>query len=174
HDHILIPALKEVGRMWQLGEAPIADEHLTSRTVHRALEMIQQDLPAPSADGPRVLAFAVSGNPHDLPIRMVCQRMELAGFQVTDLGSNMPASDLAWAVTDRPFDLLAVSATLLQHLGAAADVVRRRNTELGGKPPILFGGGVFGLVPDLHERLGGEASAATAKGAVEAAKNLLA
>jgi len=77
-------------------------------------------------------------------------------------------------VTDRPFDLLAVSATLLQHLGAAADVVRRRNTELGGKPPILFGGGVFGLVPDLHERLGGEASAATAQGAVEAAKNLLA
>lgn len=172
-DHVLIPALSEIGRMWQLGESPIADEHLTSLTVRRALELMQAHVPTPPADGPKVLAFAVGGNPHDLPVRIVSQRMELAGFQVTDLGSNMPASDLAWAVTDRPFDLLAVSATLLQHLGDAREVVARRNAELDGKPPILFGGGVFGLVPDLHTRLGGEGSAATARDAAAEASKLL-
>ena len=76
-------------------------------------------------------------------------------------------------MSDRSFDLLAASATLLQHLGAAAEVSKRRNEQLGGKPPILFGGGVFGLVPDLHERLGGEGSAATAREAVAEAKKLL-
>lgn len=172
HDELLMPVQQEIGRMWLLGEAPIADEHFASQLVGRGLERLADRLPRPPASAPTVLAFAVAGNLHDLGIRIVAQRLQLAGFRVTSLGADMPSSDLAWAVADRHFDLLAVSATMLLHLGAAAQVVDERNRALGGQPPILVGGGPFARVPDLHRRLGADAGAGDAVGAVRAAQDL--
>ncbi|MGE3354893.1 MAG: B12-binding domain-containing protein [Planctomycetota bacterium] len=172
-DEVLLPAQHEVGRMWLLGEAPIADEHLASQTVGEALVLLQRRVPRPPAGAPRVLAFGVSGNLHDLGIRMIAQRLQVAGFDVTSLGANLPASDLPFAFVDRHYDLMAVSATMLLHLGAARAVVAMRDRELGGAPPILLGGAPFAAVPDLHVRLGADASAATAAEAVRQAQRLV-
>ncbi len=172
HDHVLIPVLQEVGHMWLLGESPIADEHLATQLVGRALDMIHMQLP-PAADGaPKVLAFAVGGNQHDLGLRIVAQRLQLAGYEVTNLGRDLPASDLPWAMTDRDYDMLAVSVMLLQQLGAAREVVHERRRLLDGRPRILLGGPLFGRWPTLHEKLGADAGAGCADQAVAAADGL--
>ncbi len=172
HDHVLIPSQHEVGRMWMLGEAPIADEHYASQVAAQALVVLQQRIARPRPDAPHVMAFGVAGNLHDLGIKLIAQRLQSAGYRVTTLGSDMPASDLPWAIADRPCDLLACSAAMLLHLGQARAVVEVRDKELGGKPPILVGGGPFLRVPDLHLRLGAEAGAGTAEAAVAAALRL--
>lgn len=173
HDGVLVPCQQEVGRMWLLAEAPIADEHFTSQLVGRALDLLGETLPRPPAGAPCVLAFGVAGNLHDLGLRLVAQRLQADGMRVVLLGGDMPASDLAWAVAERHYDLFAVSATMLLHLGQAALVVRERNQQLGGKPPILFGGPPFAMVPDLHRRLSAEAGVGSAEAAVAAARALL-
>ncbi len=173
HDEVLVPVQREIGRMWLLGEAPIADEHFTSQIVARALDCLADRLPRPAGDAPHALCFAVAGNLHDLGSRIVAQRLQLAGFRVSSLGADFPASDLAWAVAARSYDLLAVSATMLLHLGAAAAVVAERDRRLGGRPPILLGGPPFVRVPDLHRRLGANAGVGDAAAAVAAARALL-
>ena len=172
HDSILMPAQQEVGRMWMLGEAPIADEHFASQLAGQVLSLLQSRVPKPAPDAPHVVAFAVSGNLHDLGIRIITQRLQFAGFRVTNLGADLPASDLPWALSGRQCDLLAVSATMLLHLGQARSVVDVRNTQLGGSPPILLGGSPFAKVPDLHVRLGAEAGAGDADSAVQCALRL--
>jgi methanogenic corrinoid protein MtbC1 len=173
HDHVLLEAQREMGRMWITTEAPIADEHHTSTVVGRALELLHERIARPPAGAPEVLAFAVGGNLHDLGIRVVAQRLQVAGFAVTNLGGNMPASDLAFAMADRRVALLAVSVAMLLHLGEAAELVAARNGRPGARPPILFGGRPFEVVPDLHLRLGGEAAVTSAGAASAAAARLL-
>lgn len=173
HDSVLLPVLQEIGRMWLLGEAPIADEHFASQMAAQVLVMLQRRIPKPPADAKHAVTFAVQGNLHDLGIRIVSQRLQLAGFRVTALGADMPASDLPWAVADRQVDLLAVSATMLLHLGHARAVVEVRNRQMPSRPPVLLGGAPFARLPDLHVRLGADAGAADPAAAVREALRLM-
>lgn len=180
HDDVIVPAQRESGRMWLMGEIPIADEHYGSAIVDRALWMLQERLPKPPAQAPRVLTMGVGGNLHDFGLRLVAQRLQLAGFHVHHLGPNLPAADLDWLLVDRAFDLVAISATLVLHLGALATTIARlrRVVADGGNgghgPRILVGGEPFALVPDLFAAVGADAGAADAAGAVAAARRLLA
>ncbi|MEO6596099.1 MAG: cobalamin-dependent protein [Planctomycetota bacterium] len=180
HDHVLTPVQREAGRMWLMGEIPIADEHYGSVIVERALGLMHERLPRPAPGAPSVLTMGVSGNLHDLGLRLVAQRLQNAGFAVRDLGGNMPAADLEWALQDRPVDLIAISATMTLHLPAlieAVALVRRiAAVRAFGKKhlPVLVGGEPFRLVSDLHETVGADAAAGDASDAVAAARRLVA
>lgn len=177
HDHVLLPAQREVGRMWLMAEIPIADEHYGSGVVDRALWFLQDHVPRPPADAPRIVTMGVGGNLHDFGLRLVAQRLQLFGFAVHHLGANMPASDVEWALQDRPVDLIALSATMAMHLHVLTDLVatlRRVTLRLYGREtPILVGGEPFRLVPDLFLRVGADASAEDAGAAVAAAQRLI-
>ncbi|MCK5942617.1 MAG: cobalamin-dependent protein, partial [Planctomycetes bacterium] len=163
HDHILRPAQREAGRMWLMAEIPVADEHYGTAITERALGILQEATPRPPAAAKVVMTMGVSGNLHDLGLRMIGQRLQLAGYAVHHLGPNMPTSDLAWALQDRRVDLIAISASMLLHVPAARDAVaqvREVCEGLYGDPharPILLGGQPFGVAPDLHKVLGANA-----------------
>lgn len=176
HDHVLTPVQREVGRMWLMGEIPVADEHYGSNVVDRVLWLIHERMPTPAADAPVVLALGVGGNLHSIGLRLVAQRMQLGGFQVQQLGANMPADDLAWALADRRVDLVALSATLVLHVHAAASTVahlRLAQQQVALPAPILVGGEPFRIVPDLHTLIGADAAAHDAASAVAAARRLV-
>lgn len=173
HDHVLARVQREVGRMWLMTEIPIADEHLSSMIVGRALHLVDDRLPLPAAGAPRVTCFSVGGNLHDIGLRIVAQRLQLAGFAVTNYGSSLPASDLGWALSDRRPELVAVAVGMLLHLGGAADTCAELRRACGPDLPILLGGPPFARVPDLHRRLGADAGAADAAQAVELARRLV-
>jgi methanogenic corrinoid protein MtbC1 len=175
HDQLLLPVQREVGRMWLMAEIPIADEHFASQVVRRVLELVQECLPRPRQTAPIVLALSVSGDLHELGIRVIAQRLQLAGFRLLNLGSNMPAADLEWVFADREFDLVALSAsTLLNVSAAAASIATLRRVRGTACPPILIGGNPFRIVPELGAILGADASAADAESAVARARELLA
>lgn len=174
HDEVLAPIMQELGRMWLMAEIPIADEHFGSRQVERALAWLDTTLPTAGAAAPRVVTLSVAGNQHDLGLRMVAQRLTAAGLQVWHLGADMPLHDLEWMLADRQVDLLAVSASLLLHLGNLQASIAGLRRGLGARcPRILVGGQPFVLVPDLGALVGADAAAGNAGDAVTAARALL-
>lgn len=179
HDHVLTPVQRELGRMWVMCEVPIADEHYGSSLVDRVLWALHEHLPEPPDDAPVVLTMGVGGNLHDLGLRIVAQRLQLAGHRVHHLGGNMPASDLQWALQERPVDLIAISAAMTLHLSTLAATIAdvRRIERVSGRErnlPILVGGDVFGSVPGLAPLLGANAQASSAEEAVAQVRALLA
>jgi MerR family transcriptional regulator, light-induced transcriptional regulator len=174
HDHVLAPVQREAGRMWLMGEIPIADEHHGSQVVDRALWLLHERLPRPPADAPVIATMSVGGNLHDLGIRIVSQRLQMAGFTVLNLGANMPAADLEWMFQDRRIDLVAISVAMATHLHALAETVATVRRAAKGSVPVLVGGEPFRIVPDLYGRVGADAGAHDAEGAVGAARFLLA
>lgn len=183
HDHVLTPVQRELGRMWLMAEVPIADEHYGSGLVDRVLWSLYDHLPPPPADAPVVLTMGVGGNLHDFGLRMVAQRLQLAGYRVHHLGSNMPLGDLEWALQDRQVDLIAISATMVLHLSTLAATIadirridQQRIDQKGGaarRTPVLVGGEVFGRVDGLGVAVGADAAAGSAEAAVQAVQTLL-
>ncbi len=174
HDDVIVPAQREAGRMWLMAEIPIADEHYGSSIVDRTLWLLQDRLPRPPADARRVLTMGVGGNLHDFGVRLVAQRLQLAGFAVHNLGGNMPAGDVEWLLQDRAFDLIAISATLtLQLASLVRTIARIRSSGPSRRVPILVGGEPFRIVDDLWSVVGADAGATDAAGAVAAARRLL-
>lgn len=175
HDHVLGKVLAEAGRMWLMAEIPVADEHYASRVVERAIELLAFSLPRPAADAPTVLTMAVGGNLHGIGIRMVADRFVAAGWNTMHLGADTPASDLEWALQDRQVQLIALSASTVLNVAAAAATVTTLRRILGKAcPPILVGGEPFRVVPDLAQVIGADASAGSAGEAVAVARRLVA
>lgn len=175
HDHVLAVAQREIGRMWLMGEIPIADEHFASRIVESCIDRLSTTL-TPAAPRQRtVLMFAVGGDMHSIGLRMVADRFEAHGYDVWNLGADMPGSDLGWLLSDRKVDLIAIGATLALHVGAVRSTIALlRAAPTDAHAPILVGGGPFAVVPDLWRIVGADAVANEPDTAVRRTEELLA
>jgi methanogenic corrinoid protein MtbC1 len=173
---VLIPAQRELGRMWHTGELSIAEEHFATETTKRVMSQVMCAAPKQTPNGKAVLLAAVEGNTHDLGIRVVGDFFELAGWRVVELGANMPVSDLLAAALDFRADVLAISATMPNQLTAVEDSITLIREELGPlnlAPKVIVGGPAFNACPDLWKSIGADGYATDAHGAVQLAGRLV-
>jgi MerR family transcriptional regulator, light-induced transcriptional regulator len=177
YESVITPALGEVGRMWHLGEATVADEHYVTAATQSALAVLRSKLPQAARHGKRALATSVGGDLHDIGIRMVADLLESEGWQVDCLGANMPTSDLVEHAVDemgrQQFHLIALSASTglsVRSVAFAIESLRAASPE--SRVPILVGGGVFAQIPDLWKVVGADAGARSASDSVRIAREL--
>lgn len=179
YESIFRPALHEVGRMWQLQEASVADEHYVTAATQVIMAQMRARMPRSPSNGKRVLAASVGGDLHDVGIRMVSDLFEMRGWRAEYLGSNMPAAEILRALRDEEeglaVDLLAISASTNLSIRAVADLIAAiRADPIAGSIPILVGGGPFLIVPDLWQIVGADGFACDASGCLGVADRLVA
>lgn len=171
HDHVIVPVQSELGRMWQMGEVHVGDEHLGTATAEEALTLLRARIPRPAAGARKVLAAGTPGAAHDLGLRLAADRLRMAGWEAIVLGADMPSEDCARAVQDHGADLVAVSIPMLLNLRSGHELV----TEIKGvaRVPVLVGGRPFAEVDDLWEVVGADGSARGAADVVASAERLV-
>jgi methanogenic corrinoid protein MtbC1 len=169
--HVCLPAEKELGRMWHLDEITIAEEHFITATTLRLMGQVVALAPHAEPNGKTVIAASLSGDDHDLGLRAVTDLMEMDGWRVVFLGSNLPVEDLVWSVTAFRGDLVLMSATLLAHAHQVASATLR--LKEAGDVPVLVGGGAFVSREGLWQRVGADAVALSADDALPAARRLV-
>jgi len=165
------PALHEVGRLWQLGRATVAQEHEVTQVTQRAMALVAARADPPARAGRRAVIACVGGERHELGARIVADLLTLDGWHTHLLGGDCPPDELAELAATRAADLVAVSATLNTHLARAKQVVTavRARTDA----PILIGGRPFNLVPDLWRWVGADGTAPDAASALVVADALI-
>ncbi len=139
---LIAPALDEVGRMWHRGEVSVAEEHLATALVSRAVARRSAPLPAPPLGSPRLLLSCLAGEFHDLGVKIVAEVARTAGWQAEVLGANTPREcAIRYIAVHRP-EAVGLSLALAAHLaecGKTVDEIRRAAPET----KILVGGYVF-------------------------------
>lgn len=140
YDGLLRDAMRLVGERWATGQWTVAEEHLASRTLLRALERIRPELGPLSRVGPLVALAGVAGEHH--MIGLVCLEHVLAeaGWTTANLGADLPAADLARYVNRNEVALVALSATEAARLGALAETVTALRAAAPVPPQIMVGG----------------------------------
>ena len=180
YERVVAPALGEIGRMWSIQEASIADEHFCTAATRTIVAQLRAAASAAAPDGRRALCLAVGGDMHDVGIRMAADLMELDGWTVEFLGANVPAAEAVISVEEaaaepgRAFDLVVASAATALSLRALLDLLDAlRASPVGRSVPVLVGGTPFAADPGLAEAVGASAGATTLTGAVREAARLV-
>lgn len=158
--NVLAAAEVEIGRLWHAGELNIAEEHLATSTTNDVFALLHhRTTPAPS-NGCTVILAAVTGNGHDIGVRIVADLFALAGWRAIHLGANMPARDIAYAANAFEADLVVLSAMIGTHVRYAGDAITAVRAARPGAQ-IMVGGLAFDTVPDLWQTVGADGYAAT-------------
>lgn len=174
YEHVLLPAQAEMGHMWHRGEISVADEHFATAITQALLGELRACFPRSEPRSKTVVAAAVSGDFHDVGLRIVADCLEMDGWRVLFLGANTPAGEIVEFLDRHPADLLALSTStclLVRETGELIEAVRASHSR--DKLKIIVGGSPFDLIPDLWEELGADGCAHRAVEAVELANRLI-
>jgi MerR family transcriptional regulator, light-induced transcriptional regulator len=167
---VVQPAMREIGRLWQENEITIAEEHLataiTESAMSRAFErvFVWRDQRTP-----RLIAACADDERHQMGLRMLCDLLELEGWETIYLGASVPIESLTELVASREPDAVAISATIAPHIPRVrAAITAIRATRVARQPVIAVGGRAFLGDPSLAGRVGADLTASDAAQAVRA------
>lgn len=156
--------------MWQDNRITVADEHLATAITQAAMARLYEELFHASPEpGPLLVAACADQERHELGLRMICDVLEMEGWDTVFLGASVPVEDLVEMVRVRRPQVVALSASIAPHVGRVREAIRAIRETEGTAPLIAVGGRAFIDDPALAERLGADL---TARDAVEAAELL--
>ncbi|MEC9373539.1 MAG: cobalamin-dependent protein [Planctomycetota bacterium] len=171
---IIEPAQSEVGRLWQVGEITVADEHMCTAASQLIISQVFARATRSERNDRRVFITSVVGDLHDMGPRMLAQFFEIAGWDARLLGANTPTPDLIEALTRWSADALALSCSFPGRLRRCAELIAALRAEPRlERMVILVGGAAFRPAGDLWEAVGADASAASGAEAVFVADRLV-
>jgi MerR family transcriptional regulator, light-induced transcriptional regulator len=163
------PTLREVGRLWQENRISVADEHLATAITQAAMVRLFERVFSWKPGGRRsLLAACVDTERHEMGLRMLCDLLELEGWDTSYLGASVPTDSLVAMIERKKPDAVALSVAIAPHLSGLSEVISTIRARLDDDAPlILVGGRPFLDDPDLALRLGADLTARDAAQAVD-------
>lgn len=168
---VLQPCQREVGRLWQLGQITVAQEHYCSAATEWIMTRLYPKLRVQPRTARRAMVTCVEGELHELGVRMICDALEAAGWDAHLFGANTPTNSVIDAARKLRPHVVGISATMVFHLPAVAHLIARlRDANLQPAPRVLVGGYAFAKDPDLWRKVGADGYAKDAREVVELAR----
>lgn len=133
---VLLPAAREAGRRWHLGQLGVAAEHVITATLRSALHSLTSALPKPTPNGKCAFVAAVPGDAHDTGLVAFALLLEQDGWRIALAGADTPTDEINATAEGYQCDLIALSATLVSQRYALATYLARDDKQL----PVLVGG----------------------------------
>lgn len=168
----LIPALDNVGKGFETGAVFLPQMMQAATAAQAGFEVIKEHLAATGAEqvskGTVVLA-TVKGDIHDIGKNIVKVIMENYGFEIIDLGRDVPAETVVETVKARNIRLVGLSALMTTTLGSMEDTIAAVKAA-APDCKVMVGGAV--LTPDFAERIGADFYCKDAMKSVEAANSV--
>ena len=168
----LIPAMSEVGRLFEAQEYYVPEMLISAKAMQDGLAILKPLLVAAGAvAGPKVAFGTVKGDLHDIGKNLVIMMLEGAGFQVTDLGIDVVPDRFIEAVKNgaQLIGMSAMLTTTMPNMKATIDALQAAGVRDTVK--IMVGGAP--LTQSYAEQIGADGYSQDASSAVRKAKELL-
>ena len=163
----------EIGRLWHLNIASVAQEHYCSAATQLIMSQLYQYIFASEKTGRRLVAACVGGELHEIGIRMVADFFEMDGWDTYYMGANTPTSTIIEAIDSHQPDVLAISASMPFHRKTLKELIATvRDHDTDGRVKILVGGYALRSSQDLWIKLGADGFADDAQQAVSLANRI--
>jgi len=152
-DGLLRDAMTLVGECWRSGRWSVAEEHLASQTLLRALERIRPPQGPEGRVGPLAVLAGVTGEQHGLGLACLDQVLRDQGWSVANLGPDVPPADLSRFLARNHADLLALSASMPDREPAVRDAVAAARAGRADARLAIMLGGALAADPAVADRL---------------------
>ena len=169
-DEALIPALDIVGGKYEKGTLFLPQLLQAASAAQSAFEEIKTAIAQKgegSASKGRIVLATVKGDVHDIGKNIVRVILENYGFEVLDLGRDVPVETVVDTVREKDVHLVGLSALMTTTLKSMEETIAAlRTAKLDCK--IMVGGAV--LTPEYAEKIGADWYAKDAKRSADIAK----
>lgn len=143
HVRVITPAMYWIGELWMRGAITPADEHVATAICHRVLASLHASDRSRRGNARKtVVVAAPAGEHHALGPRMVADVLELAGFTVIYLGTDVPVGALTTAVAEHEPDVVCLSLTMAVGGSKLEQAVAAIGQTRPATPVLLGGQGV--------------------------------
>jgi 5-methyltetrahydrofolate--homocysteine methyltransferase len=169
----LISAMAEVGRLFESGEYFMPEMLIAARAMKSGLTLLRPHLIAANVHAVgKVVIGTAQGDIHDIGKNLVGMMLEGAGFEVIDLGVDVPPEKYVQAVRDHHPDLVACSALLTTTMLRMKEMITALDEAgLRGQVKVMVGGAP--ITESYAREIGADLFAPDAASAASRAKELL-
>ncbi|WP_077849227.1 homocysteine S-methyltransferase family protein [Clostridium puniceum] len=170
----LIPALDEVGDKYEKGELFLPQLIQSAETVKNAFDVLKAEIAKSNSNSiskGKIIVATVKGDIHDIGKNIVKVILENYGYEMIDLGKDVPIETVVSEAKKHNVSLIGLSALMTTTVRSMEETIKALRED-GYTGKIFVGGAV--LTADSAERIGADFYAKDAKESVEIAKKVLA
>jgi len=138
----LIPAMGQVGTLFEEGEYYVPEMLVSARSMQAGLSILKPHLQNSNVKSAgKVVIGTVKGDLHDIGKNLVSMMLEGAGYEIIDLGVDVSAEKFVEAIKQYQPDILAMSALLTTTMTAMQTTIAALNSAgLRDKVKVIVGG----------------------------------
>ena len=169
----MIAAMKEVGRRFEEGDYYVPEMLVSARAMQAGLSLLKPRLVQSDVKSAgRVAIGTVKGDLHDIGKNLVALMLEGTGFEVKDLGVDVPPEKFVDAITSGDAEIIALSAlltTTMPNMKTTIEAIRQAG--LRDKVKVIIGGAP--VTQEYADQIGADGFSADASRAVSLAQTLV-
>ena len=169
----LIPAMSEVGRLFESGEYFVPEMLISARAMKSGLNIVKPLLAgADIKPAGKVALGTVKGDLHDIGKNLVGIMLEGAGFAIHDLGTDVSPENFIEAIKTNEVDLIGLSALLTTTMPMMENTIKAiTNAGLRSQVKIIIGGAP--ITQEYADKIGADGFAPDASQATKLAVKLI-
>lgn len=169
-EHIIQPAMYEIGRLWAYGQITIGQEYLATSITQQAMATCYPLILGTVRNKGTVVATTAPGESHQVGARMLSDILELAGWDVCLRGPFTNPHHLCDLILECGAQIVCISTALEVNLPATNGLISQLRRLLPDRPVhIMVGGQAFLAQPEAWRWVGADSFFRTAS---EAARYL--
>lgn len=171
----LTQGIRQIGEGFGKGEYFLPDLVMAGEAMKRALPPLEEAIKKAGKKREALATFVigtVAGDIHDIGKTIVITLFQAEGFNIVDLGVDLPAEKFVEAVKEHKPDVLGLSALMTMTMFEQMKVIEAlKGAGIRDDVKVMVGGGA--ITPDFAQMIGADGYAANGPEAVEEAKKLL-
>lgn len=169
----MVNAMSEVGEQFSKNEIFVSEMLVAARAMKKGVEVLQPHLGAGSTGTlGKVIIATVKNDLHDIGKNLVAMMIESAGFEVIDLGIDVPIAKIIECYRENPeTKIIALSALLTTTMPDLRETVDALNAEDFRKDVKIMVGGAP-ITQAFADEIGADGYSADAAEAATLAKRL--
>jgi 5-methyltetrahydrofolate--homocysteine methyltransferase len=165
-DRMMIPAMDIVGERFSRGDIFLPEMMIAARAMNTGLAILKPMLAAKGAPAKgKVVIGAVKGDIHDVGKNIVSMVLEGAGYEVIDLGIDVPPEKFIAAINEHRPGFVLMSALITLTMTAMEDSIKAFKAA-GVRDKVKIGVGGAPLTQDFADRIGADFYGKDARAAV--------
>lgn len=168
----LVAAMREVGDRFERGDYYVPEMLIAARAMQTGLNVLKPQLmEADIQPAGKVVIGTVKGDLHDIGKNLVGMMLEGAGYEIIDLGTDVPPERFAHAVREQDADFVGLSALLTTTMPEMRNTIEALE-DLGVREQVRVIIGGAPITQDYADDIGADGYAPDASRAVAMARGL--
>lgn len=149
---LVVPLMEKIGALWHDGTLRPAHEHLATAVIRSFFANIAETYQS-EMTAPRIVVTTPAGQWHEVGALVVTATAAAQGWQVTYLGPNLPADDIACAAIQTEASVVALSVVYPGDDPNVGHELRKIRRAIG-EAALLVGGRAAGNYQRIIEEVG--------------------